>query len=475
MKKLPRVESTKIPFLVLIVVAFFAALILFTPVFPSAFAHGGHQPPAADFEGKKASLFVKLDPPVVTDISQPIFISARFFDENSNQNFEEVTYRIFFQKDGTEIPIVTEGGQFGGQGFFYDPEGDLQIRVVPRDTETVVARGEAEPQFGGIWNRGGPIVVEGPIFIEPGLYNLFIEVHTVGTTRTQVDPALRYDVWVTPGREEAINISEGGQTQQVKIRNYYGAIDSSNYDPGTKTIQFSMPFDWTSDMIGRIGMLHTEVFIPKALSDFNKQSLNATVNGISVPVAVDTYTPEATIVHYTISKTNLENIASKVTSENRTPDKAVFALGPPDPGSEVKVAQVSAESENYRVGLTWPEQMLPQQPVTFGIRITDKSDTPVYAAAYEFALVDKDGNEITRSGGVTTPEGLSSQDVTFASPGSFNVRVEKIKDTNESVQSGLTVVPEFPIGIASIVATIAIAAIIIATKKMSFLQMGKMY
>ena len=475
MKKLPRVESTKIPFLVLIVVAFFAALILFTPVFPSAFAHGGHQPPAADFEGKKASLFVKLDPPVVTDISQPIFISARFFDENSNQNFEEVTYRIFFQKDSTEIPIVTEGGQFGGQGFFYDPEGDLQIRVVPRDTETVVARGEAEPQFGGIWNRGGPIVVEGPIFIEPGLYNLFIEVHTVGTTRTQVDPALRYDVWVTPGREEAINISEGGQTQQVKIRNYYGAIDSSNYDPGTKTIQFSMPFDWTSDMIGRIGMLHTEVFIPKALSDFNKQSLNATVNGISVPVAVDTYTPEATIVHYTISKTNLENIASKVTSENRTPDKAVFALGPPDPDSEVKVAQVSAESENYRVGLTWPEQMLPQQPVTFGIRITDKSDTPVSAAAYEFALVDKDGNEITRSGGVTTPEGLSSQDVTFASPGSFNVRVEKIKDTNESVQSGLTVVPEFPIGIASIVATIAIAAIIIATKKMSFLQMGKMY
>jgi hypothetical protein len=474
-EKLPQVESTKFPCLVLIVVAFFAAMIFFAPVFPSAFAHGGHQPPAADFEGKKASLFVKLDPSVVTDISQPVFISARFFDENTNQNFEEVTYRIFFQKDGTEIPIVTEGGQFGGQGFFYDPEGDLQIQVVPRDTETVVARGEAEPQFGGIWNRGGPIVVEGPIFIEPGLYNLFIEVHTVGTTRTQVDPALRYDVWVTPGREEAINISEGGQTQQVKIRNYYGTIDSSDYDPETKTIQFSMPFDWTSDMIGRIGMLHTEVFIPKALSDFNKQSLNATVNGISVPVAVDTYTPEATIVHYTISKTNLENIASKVTSENRTPDKAVFALSPSDPDREVKVAQVSAESENYKVGLTWPEQIFPEQPVTFGIRITDKSDMPVSAATYQLVLVDKDGNEVTRSRGVTTPEGISSQDVTFASPGSFNVQVEKIKDTNESVQSGLTVVPEFPVGIASIVATIAIAAIIIATKRMSFLKMGKMY
>jgi hypothetical protein len=53
---------------------------------------------AVDLTGKKVSLFVKLDPPLVTDISQPIFISARFFDESTNQNFEEVMYRIFFKR-----------------------------------------------------------------------------------------------------------------------------------------------------------------------------------------------------------------------------------------------------------------------------------------------------------------------------------------------------------------------------------------
>jgi len=90
--------------------------------------------------------------------------------------------------------------------------------------------------------------------------------------------------------------------------------------------------------------------------------------------------------------------------------------------------------------------------------------------------VDKDGKEATCSRGVTTPEDISSQDVTFTSPGPFNVRLEKIKDMNKSVQSGLTVVPEFPVGIASIAATLAIAAIIIAAKRMSsFVQMGKMY
>jgi hypothetical protein len=77
---------------------------------------------------------------------------------------------------------------------------------------------------------------------------------------------------------------------------------------------------------------------------------------------------------------------------------------------------------------------------------------------------------------VTTPEDISSQDVTFTWPGPFNVRLEKIKDMNESVQSCLTVVPEFPVGIASIAATLALAAIIIAAKRMSsFVQMGKMY
>ena len=53
---------------------------------------------AVDLTGKKVSLFVKLDPPLVTDISQPIFISARFFDENTNQNFEEVMLGSFFKR-----------------------------------------------------------------------------------------------------------------------------------------------------------------------------------------------------------------------------------------------------------------------------------------------------------------------------------------------------------------------------------------
>jgi hypothetical protein len=419
------------------------------------------QPPAADFGGKKASLFVKVDPPVITDITQPISISARFFDENSNENFKEVTYRIFFEKDGKEIPIQTEGGgTYGGQGLFYDPQGDLEIKVVPKDTPTAIARGVEEIQYGGIWNMGAPITVEGPIFTDAGLYNLSVEIHTVGTTRTQVDPILRYDIWVTPGREETVELSQG--QPQVKVRNYYGSIDGSNYDPATKTIEFSMPFNWTSDLVNRVGMLHTEVFIPKSMSDFDRQSLDATVNGISVPVVADTYSPDNTIVHFTVSRTNLEEIADRVVSENRMPYKVVFTLSPPS--SEVKVVQVAANSQNYKVALAWPEQMIPGQPVTFGIRMTDNFDAPVSAATYEMVIIDKDGNEVTRVGGVTTPEGVSSQDVMFASQGAFTIRIEKINASSESVQSTVSIVPEFPAGITAIAVALAIAATIGAKK-----------
>jgi hypothetical protein len=454
-----------------------AAMILAPALVPAALAHGGHQPPPADFSGKKVSLFVNLEPVVVANQNDPVYINARLFDENTNTNFKHVNYRIYFEKDGKEIPIITEGdSRIGGQGFFYDAEGDLQIKVVPTERANAVAKGEAEPFLGGIWNRGGPVVVEGPIFTEPGLYSLFVEIWTVDTPKTQVAEPLEYDVWVTPGREEMINVSEGGQTLEVKVRNYYGAIENSGFDPQNKTIQFSMPFDWTSDLPNRIGMLHTEVFIPKELADFDKDSLRGKVNGIDVPVFVvptRVSGEDSAVVHFTVSQQNLNNIAEKIRSENRSPQDAVFSLSPPGPEGEIRLAQVSPESDNYKISLTWPEQIFPEQPVTFGVAIADKSGQPIPSATYELVVTDKAGNEVSRAGGVTSPEGISSQDVNFGSQGSFTVKVEKIRGSSESVESALTVVPEFPFGIAAIAAAITIGVIIAASR--SSLFTGKTY
>lgn len=67
-------------------------------------------------------------------------------------------------------------------------------------------------------------MVQGSIFIELGLYNLFVEVRTVGTTRALVDPVLKYDVWGNTVEKKA-STSQKVQTQQIKIRN--GTFENS--------------------------------------------------------------------------------------------------------------------------------------------------------------------------------------------------------------------------------------------------------
>ncbi|HEV8386110.1 MAG TPA: hypothetical protein VGQ03_00660, partial [Nitrososphaera sp.] len=53
---------------------------------------------------------------------------------------------------------------------------------------------------------------------------------------------------------------------------------------------------------------------------------------------------------------------------------------------------------------------------------------------------------VSRASGVTILEGISSQDLTFTSEGSFKVKAGKTKGACESVESALTIVPEFPVG-----------------------------
>jgi hypothetical protein len=55
-------ERKKILRPVLTLAFFVAVMIVAVPALPGAFAHGGHQPPAADFSGKKVSLFVNRAP-----------------------------------------------------------------------------------------------------------------------------------------------------------------------------------------------------------------------------------------------------------------------------------------------------------------------------------------------------------------------------------------------------------------------------
>jgi len=413
--------------------AVIALLIVIAPSIP-VFGHGGMEPPPVNLGGKQTTVFVKLDPPVVSgEEGKDIFLNVRFYDKDTNQNFKEVTYRIWMIKDGQKIL----------QEWFYDSDGDLTVKIVPKNTETVKVFGDREPQLNGLYNRAGPVVIEGPIFVKKGLHNLFIEIFSVGTTRTLVDPPLQFDAWVGVAHEEVYPVSYNGGSYDVKIRNYYDKIENFTFDPNTLTMQFATPFNWSKEFIGKVGMLHVEMFIPKTLSEFNTYSLQGTINDIPVPVFVDTYAEENVVVHYTISAQNLKSLADKV-SENGTIDEAVFGIAPAE--TVMREIVTPLKTENYTVEVSWPEQIFPDNLIPLSLFFSDANGKRLPNVTYDLIL-EKDGQRILNRNGVSTIEGFASHDIIFDSQGPITVRIEKIKGSEESVEMTINVVPEFPIGI----------------------------
>lgn len=421
--------AKKLGFLLAVLVA-----IIVTPVTP-AFAHGGHEPPPVDLGGRQTAVFVKLDPPVVSgEENENVFINVRFYDKATNENFEQVTYRIWMIKDGVKIL----------QEWFYDPAGDLTIKIVPKNIEKVKVFGDREPQLNGLYNRGGPVVVEGPVFVKKGLHNLFIEIFSVGTTRTLVDPPLQFDAWVGIAYEEVYPVSYNGGSHDIKIRNFYDRIENFNFDPETLTMEFATPFNWSKESIEKVGVLHIEMFIPKELQEFNRESLQGTINGFPVPVFVDVYAEENVVVHYTISAKNLQNLADSVLAENSSPDMAVFGIKPGQ--AESREISTTLNSQNYNVNISWPEQIFPDTPVPIALFFSDVNGNRIPNATYDLILV-KDGQTILNRNGVSAGEGFASHDVLFDSQGTITVIVDKINGTDESVEMTINVVPEFPLGL----------------------------
>src|SRR5919198_4660155 len=59
--------------------------------------------PPASVGNRKASLFVKVNPPILTtDNRQDAYMQFRLFDANNNQTIQHVTYQITVTRGATE-------------------------------------------------------------------------------------------------------------------------------------------------------------------------------------------------------------------------------------------------------------------------------------------------------------------------------------------------------------------------------------
>ena len=269
---------------------------------------------SASFGGRTADLIIKMMPPVVTtetiqNQSQKPIIQFKLYDPSTKEGFKHVTYFITIDKDGKKLL----------SDWFHDDKGDLKIEMKPSNTERITVYGEPDPILEAFTGReDSPVVATGPIFSEGGLYHFKVRIATIDYARSILpdDQQPEYEGWLSVGAVEnqQVSIDNNSKPIPVQIISYYDELKDFSFDPGTKEMQFTMPFDWNLTRLqDNKVMVHQEILLPKP-SELVANSYIGTINGIDVTkdLVIDPTNSTKDVVHFMIPKPVVMQIAEQV-------------------------------------------------------------------------------------------------------------------------------------------------------------------
>ena len=120
--------------------------------------------PPASVNGRQISLFIKINPPVLTSENiQDRYLFIRVFDANTNQTI---------QHDSIQITI-TKHDQLLVRELFHTHTGSLTLRITPTNTTGQwTVYGNENFVLGWMADEGGNIDLLAPVLGESGLYHI---------------------------------------------------------------------------------------------------------------------------------------------------------------------------------------------------------------------------------------------------------------------------------------------------------------
>jgi hypothetical protein len=291
-------------------------------LFQKAYADGLTQEnlPPASVGNRKASLFVKVNPPILTtDNRQDAYMQFRLFDANNNKTIQHVTYQITVNRGAAETSSSSINQKPLLRDFFHAHNGLLTLKVQPSNG-TLTVYGEQDP-FQNAWvaDPGGTINIKGPLLLEGGLYHFHIEIFSIDNDRNLFLPenAPKFDSYLSVGDVYRDKWNYQNQVYNTTLISYYDKINSLNFDPAKKSFSWTMPFNWNLSRIQQQPIfVHEEMRLPKSWKGFgDSPRFNATVNGQSLSgrsLAIDPFSfPDAMVVHYLINKNDVIKLAQE--------------------------------------------------------------------------------------------------------------------------------------------------------------------
>jgi hypothetical protein len=464
--------------------------------------------PPATVGDRKASLFVKISPPVLTTESQQnAFLQFRLFDQRNNQTIKFVTYEISIRKANTppeSRPLLRD--------FFQAPNGLLTIKVEPTESGPIQLLGDRDPFLGAlVADPGGTVNIRGPILTDGGLYHIEVRIFGIDNVRNIFKPedAPKFDSYLSIGDVTSHNLTYNGRPYNSTLVSYYDVIEGFNYNPQTQNISWSMPFNWNTTRIGEQNIfVHEEIKLPNAFlqainASTSPATFNASVNSqplVGRALAIDPFSsPNTTVVHYLINKNQILEMASNLTNirvnGTSTPANAStgnsssvenalgpninfmsFSLEPQTQGNATQStsSDLTTDTGGIHASVSWePTQLKAGKQSTVHINFSDAfSGEPLLAnVAYDMAILDSNGTQVLKMDNLTAVNAADSREVSFPADAIYQIEVnvkgmigdnQSSPDTTRSgVARGYVVVPEFSSSSYSLVVAGAIVSALI--------------
>ena len=416
----------------LLVILTFSFLCIIT--FDNVYGHGlGSETfPPVELNGKLVTLEVsssKSDPN--TNDDQQISISL--IDFNSKVTLRDVTFLIKAER---------------GETFLFEKEfkadnGFIVFNFVSEDTNSIIVKEESESNFfGSLLGLDSRLVhVKGPKLSEGGLYKFHIQVLTADGYSNTLDEPLVFNSGISIAQTTRHNFVDPNYGEKnIHVITYYDEISNFEYDPDSKEISYSMPFEWSESNINQTSVVHQEIVIQKTFGDLLASGFTMFVNGVKLAddiVTIDDFFADGRIVHFIIYQKELYHVFANNPNQNGMD----FVIKPDN--DYPHLSSVTANGQ-FKILLSWePKNLKSNSNAKIIFDITDifLKNKPV-ATNYEFSMT-QNGRVIFEQTGVSTDSKGEHNVVEFLIPegitGIVNLNFKNL-DNNDLANTTIPVI-----------------------------------
>lgn len=241
-------------------------------------------------ENKRVSVTIDMKPVFVTENDKEGSVTIRLREVNTDSTVPHVTYHV----------KVTRASELLLDEKFHSHSGTVSLRLEHTDEIEVI--GERESLYNSvIADKENPAIVKGPI-LTGALYYYNVSILSMREYENRLAEPLNFDLYTSIGKTSSIQVLDtDGRQSTLSIKTYYDDIENIEYDSSSKTVTFTMPFNWDPAFLANVPFIHEEVQFPRDFGELMVNSYIGTINGVELSnkeVMIDDSLEDKRTVHF---------------------------------------------------------------------------------------------------------------------------------------------------------------------------------